>query len=182
VRSFVKEGVGHIFLGLDHICFVVGLLLLGGTLRQLLKVVTSFTLAHSITLCLAATGVWTPPGRLIEPLIALSIVAIGLDNLLSKPGERDVRAALALLFGLIHGFGFAGALADLGLPRQHLPLALGAFNVGVETGQATIVLLLAPVLSYLGRRWPKARRKVLIGGSVALSMLGSLWFVERILG
>lgn len=182
VRQFLKEGVGHIFLGFDHICFVIGLLLLGGTLRQLLKVVTGFTLAHSITLCLAATGIWAPPGKLIEPLIALSIVAIGTDNLLSKPGERDIRAPLALGFGLIHGFGFAGALADVGLPDATLGLALGAFNIGVEAGQAVIVLLLAPVLAWIGSRWPVARRKILIAGSVGVSLLGAFWFIERILG
>jgi hydrogenase/urease accessory protein HupE len=182
VKQFIREGVGHIFLGFDHICFVVGLLLLGGTLKQLLKVVTGFTLAHSVTLCLAATGVWTPPGRFIEPLIALSIIAIGLDNLLSKPGERDIRAPLALGFGLIHGFGFAGALADVGLPKATLGLALGAFNIGVEAGQAVIVLLLAPVLAWVSTRWPEARRKVLIAGSVGVALLGAFWFAERILG
>lgn len=182
VRQFLKEGVGHIFLGFDHICFVVGLLLLGGTLKQLLKIVTGFTLAHSVTLCLAATGIWTPPGKLIEPLIALSIVAIGMDNLLSKPGERDIRAPLALCFGLIHGFGFAGALADVGLPKATLGLALGAFNIGVEAGQAVIVLLLAPLLAWIGSRWPTARRKILIAGSVGVVLLGGFWFIERILG
>ncbi len=182
VQQFVKEGVGHIFLGFDHICFVIGLLLIGGTLKQLLKVVTGFTLAHSVTLCLAATGVWTPPGRLIEPLIALSIIAIALDNLLHKPGQRDIRAPLALGFGLIHGFGFAGALADVGLPRESLGLALGAFNVGVEAGQLTLVLLLAPTLAYLGKKSPKIRQKVLVAGSVGIGLLGAFWFFERILG
>ena len=180
-RRFVREGVAHIFSGFDHICFVVGLLLLGGSLKQLLKVVTAFTIAHSITLCLAATGVFAPSPKLVEPLIALSIVTIGLENILVKPGERDIRVPLALGFGLLHGFGFAGALTEVGLPRQSLGIALASFNIGVEIGQATIVLLLAPILAWIAVRSPAVRRRVLVAGAVGISLLGAFWFFERIL-
>jgi hydrogenase/urease accessory protein HupE len=180
VQRFVREGVGHIFSGQDHVLFVVALLLLGGTLKQLLKIVTAFTLAHSVTLCLAATQTLTLSPALVEPLIALSIVAVGVENLLTKPGERDTRAALALGFGLIHGFGFAGALTEVGLPKDALGLALGAFNIGVELGQLTLVLTIAPLLALLKTRRPAAARRATWAGSVVVILLGVLWFLQRI--
>ena len=179
-RRFVLEGISHIFTGPDHILFVVGLLLLGGTLRQLLKIVTAFTLAHSVTLCLAATKTVTLSPSIVEPLIALSIVAVGVETLLAKPGERDVRALMALGFGLIHGFGFAGALAEVGLPKEALGVSLGAFNVGVELGQMTIVLAVAPALMLLQKHHPRAGRRATIAGCVTVILLGSLWFLQRI--
>ena len=179
-RRFVLEGISHIFAGPDHILFVVGLLLLGGTLRQLLKIVTAFTLAHSVTLCLAATKTVTLSPSIVEPLIALSIVAVGVDTLLAKPGERDFRALMALGFGLIHGFGFAGALAEVGLPKEALGISLGAFNVGVELGQLTIVLAVAPALTLLQKHHPRAGRHATIAGCVTVILLGALWFLQRI--
>lgn len=179
-RRFVLEGIRHIFAGPDHILFIVALLLLGGNLRQLLKIVTAFTLAHSVTLCLAATKTLTLSPSIVEPLIALSIVAVGVDNLLAKPGERDYRAVMALGFGLIHGFGFAGALTEVGLPKEALGLSLGAFNVGVELGQLTIVLAVAPALALLSQRSPRAGRRAMIAGTVTVILLGALWFLQRI--
>jgi hydrogenase/urease accessory protein HupE len=179
-RRFVVEGVSHIFSGPDHVLFIVGLLLLGGSLRQLIKIATAFTLAHSVTLCLAATKTVTLSPSIVEPLIALSIVAVGVDNLLTKPGERDVRALMALGFGLIHGFGFAGALAEVGLPKQALGLSLGAFNVGVELGQLAIVLTVAPTLALLNRKAPRAGRRAVLAGTVTVILLGALWFLQRI--
>ena len=134
---FGREGILHIFGGPDHILFLLSLLLLGGTWKQLLKIVTAFTLAHSITLSLAATGVLTLPPRLVEPVIALSIVIAALANWKAmdksqEPKRRDWRPSIAFGFGLIHGFGFAGALAEIGLPREALGTALVAFNGGVE--------------------------------------------------
>lgn len=180
VQRFVREGIGHIFSGQDHILFVVALLLLGGTLKQLLKIVTAFTLAHSVTLCLAATQTVTLSPALVEPLIALSIVAVGVENLLTKPGQRDSRAALALGFGLIHGFGFAGALAEVGLPKDALGLALGAFNIGVELGQLTLVLTIAPLLALLRTHRPAAARRAVLAGTTVVILLGALWFLQRI--
>ena len=112
----MPAGIHHILIGPDHLLFLVGLLLLGGTIRQLLLVVTSFTLAHSITLSLAALNIVSPPARIIEPAIALSIVYVGADNLLAR-GGRDVRAWIAFAFGFIHGFGFANVLREMDLPR-----------------------------------------------------------------
>lgn len=182
--QFLHEGVIHIFGGIDHVLFVLGLLLLGGGIKELLKTVTAFTVAHSITLTLAATGVWTPPARIVEPIIALSIIAIAVETLRPrKEGERsDYRPWLAFGFGLIHGFGFAGALAELGLPREALAPALAAFNLGVELGQAAIVLAAAPLLALLARRLPKGHRAVVVAGSLGIAAMGAYWFVERISG
>lgn len=177
---FLREGVAHIFGGPDHVLFVIGLLLLGGSVRKLLKVVTAFTLAHSITLFLAATGTFNLPPALVEPVIALSIVAVGVESLLAKPGGYDGRMLMAFGFGLIHGFGFAGALAEVGLPKTSLPVALAAFNGGVELGQLAIVSTVAPALGLFSRRFPKAGRSAVIGGAVAVILMGITWFLQRI--
>ena len=178
VRTFLKEGVRHIFIGPDHILFVVGLLLLGGRLRQLLKIVTAFTLAHSVTLALAATGLLAPPARLVEPAIALSIVWVGLDNLFS-PLRRDARVLVAAVFGLVHGFGFASVLRELGLPSGALAGSLFSFNLGVEIGQACIVLAVAPLLALLRAHRPHAARTALVTGSACVVAAGTWWFVQR---
>ena len=130
IKRFVPSGVHHILIGPDHLLFLVGLLLLGGTIRQLTLVVTAFTIAHSITLSLAALNLVTPPPRIIEPAIALSIVYVGADNLLVR-GGRDVRAWIAFAFGFIHGFGFANVLpyalfALLAGGRIYVAVAAGA--------------------------------------------------------
>ena len=119
LQKFVPAGVHHILVGPDHLLFLAGLLLLGGTPKQLLLVVTAFTIAHSITLSLAALGMVMPPANAIEPAIALSIVYVGADNLLVRAGGRDTRAWIAFAFGLIHGFGFANVLRDMDLPAVH---------------------------------------------------------------
>lgn len=182
---FGREGVVHIFGGPDHILFLLCLPLLGGNWRQLLKIVTAFTLAHSITLLLAATGVLTLPPRFVEPVIALSIVIAALANwkALKRNDEakrRDFRPAIAFGFGLIHGFGFAGALAELGLPREALGLALVAFNGGVEVGQAAIVMIFAPLLAGAIKFWPRLRVPVVFYGSGAVALVGAFWFAQRI--
>src|SRR6266850_3597490 len=123
IRTFVPAGIHHILIGPDHILFLVGLLLLGGGWKALLKIVTAFTVGHSITLSLAALNILTPPPTIIEPAIALSIVFVGADNLV-RGGGRDVRALIALTFGLVHGFGFANVLREFGLPREALGWSL----------------------------------------------------------
>ena len=179
--KFLGAGVEHIFIGADHVLFVVGLLLAGGSLKRLLTIVTAFTAAHSVTLALTALDVLHPPPRLVEPAIALSIVYVGLDNLMAGKGARDVRAWIALGFGLVHGFGFAGVLRELGLPRDHLGWSLAAFNAGVEVGQACIVLAVAPLVALVARRSAAASKRLLTIGSAAVCAAGAYWFVERLL-
>jgi hydrogenase/urease accessory protein HupE len=179
VARFVPEGIHHILIGPDHILFLIGLLLLGGSMRRLLLVVTSFTVAHSITLTLAALNVFTPPARIIEPAIALSIVYVGFDNLLVREG-RDVRAWIAFSFGFIHGFGFANVLREMDLPRSALGWSLFSFNFGVEIGQMLVVLIVATALSTLRARSELAGRKVAFAGSILVILAGTFWFVQRV--
>jgi hydrogenase/urease accessory protein HupE len=179
--TFVPSGVHHIMIGPDHILFLVGLLLLGGSLRRLVLIVTSFTIGHSITLSLAALDIVNPPAWLIEPAIALSIVVVGADNLLQRKEQgRDLRAWVAGAFGLIHGFGFANVLREFGLPQEALGWSLFSFNVGVELGQLAIVLVVAAALALIRRRWPKADPWIVTGGSAVVIAAGGYWFVERV--
>jgi len=179
IRKFVPEGIHHILIGPDHLLFLVGLLLLGGTMKRLLLVVTSFTLAHSVTLTLAAVDILSPPARLIEPAIALSIVYVGFDNLLVKEG-RDVRAWIAFAFGFIHGFGFAIVLREMDLPGRALGWSLFSFNFGVEIGQMFVVVSVATALSLLRARSEKISRQVAFAGSIAVILAGAFWFVQRV--
>ena len=178
--EFLQQGIHHIFIGPDHILFVVGLLLLGGGVRKLLSIITAFTIAHSITLGLATFNVLTPPARLIEPVIALSIVVVGIHALLGKP-HRDPRLWLAFSFGLIHGFGFAFALQEMTLPRQALGWSLFSFNAGVELGQGCIVLLLAPALAWLRQHRPWLSQRVIATCALAVTTAGAFWFFQRLL-
>ena len=182
VRTFLAAGVHQIFIGPDHILFVIGLLLLGGGVRRLLKIVTAFTIAHSITLALAATGAVSPSARVVEPAIALSIVYVGADNLLRGRRRRDTRALAAAGFGLVHGFGFASVLGEMGLPSGALAGSLFAFNAGVEIGQACIVLAVAPLLAVLRAHRPAGVRRAVIAGSAFVLVAGAYWFVQRAFG
>ena len=179
VRQFVFEGIHHIFLGPDHILFIVGLLFLGGSLKQLLKIVTAFTIAHSITLALATLQIVNPSPRFIEPAIALSIVFVGIHSLTYK-GKGDPRLLFAFCFGFIHGFGFANALREMELPRYALGWSLFSFNVGVEIGQMCIVLSVAPLLALVRRRDPAISRRVVMAGSTCVILAGAFWFVQRV--
>ena len=182
MRKFIPAGIHHILIGPDHLLFLVGLLLLGGTIRQLAFVVTSFTVAHSITLSLAALNIVTPPARVIEPAIALSIVYVGADNLLvSAPGGgRDVRAWIAFAFGFIHGFGFANVLREMDLPTRALGWSLFSFNVGVEIGQLVVVVAVASALSAIRLRSETAGRQLAFAGSIVVIVAGTFWFVQRV--
>lgn len=204
-RRYVREGIGHIFGGQDHVLFVLGLILLGGRLKSLLKTVTAFTLAHSVTLSVAATGVWNPSPRIVEPLIALSIVAIAVENLrhlwkrrpmnhISTPSApdkaeetapqirlaRDLRYWFAFGFGLVHGFGFAGALAEIGLPKSSLWTALATFNIGVEVGQVAIILTALPILNFLAKSRPVLLKRMEFAAAVCIGIAGAYWFLARI--
>ena len=192
--DYLREGVWHIWIGFDHILFLLSLLLpavlvLGAgrwapaagfrpVFWDVLKVVTSFTIAHSITLSLAALSVISLPSRLVESTIALSVVLAALNNL--KPLVAERRWAVAFAFGLIHGFGFASVLADLGLPQGTLLLALVGFNLGVEIGQLAIVTAFLPCAYALRGSW-FYRRLVFVGGSAAIALVATVWLAERAL-
>jgi hydrogenase/urease accessory protein HupE len=179
VQRFVPAGVHHILIGPDHLLFLIGLLLLGGSIRQLAMVVTAFTVAHSITLSLAALNLVSPPARIIEPAIALSIVYVGADNLLVR-GGRDMRAWIAFAFGFIHGFGFANVLGEMDLPARALGWSLFSFNLGVEIGQLVVVLIVASAFAALRARNENAGRWLLVAGSIVVVAAGAFWFVERV--
>jgi len=179
MRTFTASGIHHIMIGPDHILFLIGLLLLGGRWTALLKIVSFFTIGHSITLSLAALNLVTPPATIIEPAIALSIVFVGADNLVRGEG-RDLRAWVALVFGLVHGFGFANVLREFGLPREALGWSLFSFNLGVEIGQLAIVLLVASLLEAVRRRNAFVGARVAMAGSVVVIAAGAYWFVERV--
>ena len=190
--TYLHEGVWHIWLGFDHILFLLSLLLpavlvrrggrwqAGGSFRsafvEVAKVVTAFTVAHSITLSLAALGVVALPSRWVESAIALSVVLAALNNLF--PLVSHGRWVAAFAFGLLHGFGFAGALKDLGLPTGSLALSLAGFNVGVELGQLAIVAAFLPAAYGLRATWAY-RRLLLAGGSTAIAAVAAVWFAER---
>ena len=179
MKTFIPSGIHHILIGPDHILFLVGLLLLGGSWRALVGIVTAFTIGHSITLSLAALNIVTPPAALIEPAIALSIIVIGMDNLLRGKG-KDLRAFVAFAFGLIHGFGFANVLREFGLPPEALGWSLFSFNVGVELGQLAIVVLVTLVLRAIWRRSENVGKWVAKTGSLVVIAAGTYWFVERV--
>ena len=192
--DYLREGIWHIWIGFDHILFLLSLLLpsvlilkksgwqAAGHFREtfwdVLKVVTSFTIAHSITLSLAALSVISLPSRLVESTIALSVVLAALNNLWPVVTER--RWAVAFAFGLIHGFGFASVLADLGLPQGTLLLALVGFNLGVEVGQLAIVCAFLPLAYALRGSW-FYRYVVFAGGSAAITLVALVWLAERAL-
>ncbi len=180
LERFVPAGVHHILIGPDHLMFLAGLLLLGGTLKQLLIVVSAFTVAHSITLSLAALGLVIPPANAIEPAIALSVVYVGADNLLVRAGGRDTRVWVAFAFGLIHGFGFANVLREMDLPNRALGWTLFSFNIGVEIGQLVVVVLIAALFAWIRSRSEIAGRRLAVAGSIVVMLAGAFWFVQRV--
>jgi hypothetical protein len=203
-RDFLVLGVEHIFTGYDHIMFLAGLLMVAAVVVRrrgagaelaleprglkagvgyTLKVVTAFTLAHSITLVAAAQGLLRLPSRLTESGIAFSIATIGVLNLTVEERDRgSLRWAVAFAFGLVHGFGFASILREVGLPERGLVLSLLSFNVGVELGQACIVAAAFPLLHLFARGTVRGYRTVVVrAGSVVIVLFGAFWLVERAL-
>ena len=176
---FLWMGIEHILTGYDHLVFLFGLVLVGGRLKAIVAVITAFTLAHSITLALATLDVWAPSPRFVEPAIALSIAYVGVENFFVQNAERRWR--ITFPFGLVHGFGFAGALREIGLPRAQVPEALVLFNLGVETGQLAVLAVLLPLIYWLRRfDWFRGRAVQVLSASVALA--GLAWFVHRLRG
>lgn len=175
--SMLKLGVEHILTGADHLVFLLGLILVGGRLRSLVGVVTAFTLAHSITLALAALSVFAPSPRLVEPAIALSIAYVGFENLFVKDASRRWR--ITFPFGLVHGFGFAGALREIALPHAQVPIALVSFNLGVEIGQLGVLSIALP-LTLAARNAPWFGDRGVKALSLAIAIGGAVLFVVRL--
>ena len=191
--DYLRDGVWHIWIGFDHILFLLSLLLpavlvwgrrqwraaetFGAAFWSVVRVVTAFTAAHSITLTLATLGYVSLPSRWVESAIAASVVLAALNNV--WPVFHGRRWMVAFGFGLIHGFGFASVLVDLGLPRDALALALVGFNLGVEGGQLGVVAVFLPLAYSLRRSW-FYRRLVMVGGSLAIAVLAAVWLCERL--
>ena len=180
IEVFIKAGFEHIIpKGLDHIVFVLGLFFSFNSVKSLFYQITSFTVAHSITLIIAAFGIINLPSSIVEPLIAMSIVWIGFENCLTKR-QGKVRNLVVFIFGLIHGLGFASVLSVYGLPKDNFTSLLLAFNVGVELGQIT-VLILAFIITYVAFNKNWKREIVRIPASIAITFIGLFWFIERII-
>ncbi len=184
VAEYLWLGVEHILTGYDHLCFVLGLiivLVVAGRPRSVLAIITAFTLAHSITLGLSALGAVQLPSALVESIIALSIVVVGVDSW-RRPDPKG-RWLISFPFGLIHGFGFAGVLGEIGLPAGAAVPALGLFNLGVELGQLGVVLAVAPLL-WLARTRLDLSGRVVVNRVVSAGIIavGAYWFIERAVG
>jgi hydrogenase/urease accessory protein HupE len=185
MQRYLITGIEHIFLGYDHIAFLIGVVLWARRLVPVIKIVTAFTIAHSITLSLAALNLIVLPGVVVEPAIAASIVFVAMENFFSC--DIDSRWRVTFAFGLIHGFGFASALREFGLPANAVVPALAAFNIGVEVGQVAIVSIVVPALIVLDRLMAADRAKPVRAASLVyalsllISLLGSYWLLTRLL-
>lgn len=179
--GFFKLGVEHIWTGYDHLLFLFGMLLVCRTARSMAMIVTAFTVAHSLTLAAATLGWVTLSGAFVEPAIAASIVYVGVENLARKGAEPHGRCLLTFAFGLVHGFGFAGMLAELGVGADGRGVAvpLLAFNLGVELGQLAIAAVVLPLLA-LARRSPAVERWLTPVASAGIALAGAWWLVERV--
>jgi len=179
IRGYLALGYSHILpKGLDHILFVLGIFLLSRKLKPVLAQVTAFTVAHTLTLALTIYKVVSLPASIVEPLIALSIAYVAIENLLTRELKKR-RIVLVFLFGLLHGMGFAGVLSQLGLPRAEFLPALISFNLGVEGGQLTVIAaaFLLVGLPFRGRSW--YHRRVVVPASCAIAAVGLFWSVQR---
>jgi hydrogenase/urease accessory protein HupE len=186
VSTYVRLGVEHILLGIDHLLFVLALIILTRGFRSIIKTVTAFTVAHSITLSLATLGYVHVPGPPVEAVIALSIVFLAVEILRSQEGKETLAGRkpwlIAFTFGLLHGLGFAGALSQIGLPQTEIPLALASFNVGVELGQLAFVMVVLLAIRalkslYVEQAWLPAFRKI---PPYAIGVVSTFWVIERV--
>lgn len=176
LRRFLVLGINHILFGYDHICFLLALLVAVNRFKELAKIITSFTVAHSITLILAALKIVTLPQRLVECGVALTIIYVAAENLWRK--HITHRWTLTFVFGLIHGFGFATVLAGMELPRESIVRCLLSFNVGVEVAQLGIVVAAMPVLSLLAKSGHAAATRAAV--SICVGLFGIGWLVDRV--
>ncbi len=180
VSSYIVLGFEHIVpKGLDHILFILGLFLLSTHWRPLLLQVTMFTVAHTITLGLAMNNIVELPANVVEPLIALSIVYVGIENVLAKTLHKS-RLILVFLFGLLHGLGFASVLSDFGMPKGDFVTSLISFNVGVELGQIAVIAMAFILLRLWFKEQQKYRSFVVLPSSMFISIIASYWFLERL--
>jgi hydrogenase/urease accessory protein HupE len=178
--QYLKLGFTHILPhGLDHMLFVLGIYLLSGRARTVLVQVSAFTIAHSITLGLSMYGILAAPPRLVEPLIALSIAYVAIENVFLRE-LKSWRVALVFAFGLLHGMGFAGALQELGLPRSEFALALATFNVGVEAGQLAVIGAAFLLIGWYGAHRAWYRSRVVVPVSAMIALAGVYWTIERL--
>lgn len=178
-RRFAPSGARHVLLGPDHLVFLIGLVLLGGSARLLVLLACALATGNAIALTLTALNLLHPPARIIEPALALSIIYVGIDNLMVS-GGRDIRAVLALAFGLIHGFWFANGLGAIDLPARTLGWSLLSFDVGVELGQLVVVGAVGLAVSTLRSRNPVGGTRLLSAGSVIVIAAGTYWFIQRV--
>jgi len=180
ITSYIVIGFEHIVpKGLDHILFILGLFLLSTTWPPLLWQVTMFTVAHTITLALSMNNIIELPANVVEPLIALSIAYVGVENILSKQLHKS-RLILVFVFGLLHGLGFAGVLSDFGMPKNDFAVALISFNVGVELGQLAVISIAFVLLRLWFKNQQVYRKMVVLPGSAFISIVGIYWFLERL--
>jgi len=185
ISSYTTLGIEHILFGFDHLLFVLALIIITHGAWSLLKTITAFTLAHSITLSLAVLGYVHFPAPPVEAVIALSIVFLAVEIIRDQNGIKTLTARkpwlVAFTFGLLHGFGFAGALSAVGLPQQDIPLALGFFNVGVELGQIAFILFVLSCIRVIAirKQWPKWVAKV---PAYAIGGIASFWLIDRVSG
>ena len=177
--QYLYLGISHIIpKGLDHILFVLGLFLLSLTFKSLLLQITAFTVAHTLTLALTSMGIFRLPPDFVEPLIALSIAYVAIENIVTSE-LKPWRPVLVFLFGLLHGMGFAGVLGELGIPENHFLLALFSFNAGVEVGQLLVVTAAALAIGWF-RNAPWFRSRITVPLSVAIGIMGLYWFWDRL--
>ncbi|NOQ91172.1 MAG: HupE/UreJ family protein [Flavobacteriaceae bacterium] len=183
IKTYTKLGVEHILLGIDHLLFVLALIMITKGKWRILKTITAFTIAHSITLSLAALGYVNFPTAPVEAVIALSIVFLAVEIIKNLNGKETLTSQkpwlVAFTFGLLHGFGFAGALADIGLPQQDIPWALAFFNVGVEIGQIAFVLIVLVFIKLISfkKDWPVLLKKI---PAYAIGSMAAFWLIERV--
>ena len=182
--SYALLGIEHIAFGIDHLLFVLALLIITNGTVRLLKTVTAFTIAHSITLALATLGIVHIPSRPVEATIALSIVFVAFEIIRLREGQHSITSRapwiVAFIFGLLHGFGFAGALSEVGLPQNHIPTALFFFNVGVEVGQIAFISVVLVFIRMVRRLLPRAPRWTELIPPYAIGSVAMFWVVQRV--
>jgi hydrogenase/urease accessory protein HupE len=178
-RGFVGDGLRHVFLGPEHLIFLIGLVLLGGSGRKLTIIVVAFAVAHTLAFTLGALGLLRSPTRLIEPGIALTIIYLGADNLMVR-GGKDVRIWIAAAFGALHGLGFAGTIRALDLSQYSVRWSIVGFTLGLTLAEAGFVIAAGTVIERLRRRDEHFSRRLVFAGSFAIIAAGTVWFVQRV--